>query len=100
MTTSDNVAGASGEVAHEQMLTPAEAAQLKGVAKATVYKAVAEGALPHVRILGRIGLRKADVLAWAPSTLGGARNVEPMSEAAKEKLSRSQKARWAKRRET
>lgn len=83
----------------EVLITPREAAALKGVSRGTVYKAIAEGKLPHSLQLGHIALKKSDVLAWKPGTRGGAYNTRPMSEAAKEKLSRSQKVRWSERKE-
>ena len=80
------------------LLTVAQAAQLRGVSRAAIYGAIARGRLPHQRILGHIGLKEADVLAWVP--LGhktGRPKGTPMSAAAKIRLSESQKQRWAQR---
>ena len=92
----------------EELLTVAEAAQRKSVSRATIYIAVAEGRLPHVQVLGRIGLREEDVTSWEPvrrrerlgaKGRGGRPPGTPMSPEAKAKLSLSQKARWAKRKD-
>lgn len=92
----------------EELLTVGEAAKLRGVSRSTVYTAVAGGRLPHVRVLQRIGLRKADVLAWEPITYAGRLGVKgrggrppgtPMSQEAKARISATQKARWARRKE-
>ena len=32
-----------------------------------IYIAIKEGTLPHWKLLGRLALRKEDVLAWKPS---------------------------------
>lgn len=79
----------------ETLITPKEAAELKDVSPRTVYKAISEGKLPHIIQLGRFALRKMDVEAWQPGTRGGAYNTKPMSDSAKEKLSESQRRRWA-----
>jgi excisionase family DNA binding protein len=88
----------------EELLTPDEAAKLKGVTIAAIYAAVKENRLAHTRVLRRIGLRKPDVLAWTPrsyagrpGTKGGRRKGIPMSAEAKARISESQKRRWRER---
>lgn len=51
-------------------MTPAEAAQVKGVDISTVYRAIAGGTLRHERTLNRIALQEADVLMWEPAPYG------------------------------
>lgn len=87
-----------------QLLTANEAAQLKGVTIASIYAAVKEDRLPHTRVLRRIGLNKADVLAWVPRAYAGRPGTKsgrpkgtPLSENTKKRISQSQKRRWAKR---
>jgi excisionase family DNA binding protein len=80
-----------------KMVTPAEAAQLKGVSKTAIYNAIADGRLPHRRILGRLALRERDVLAWTPAPRAGRRKGTPMSIEAKARISEGQKRRWARR---
>lgn len=81
----------------QKLLTAAEAAQLKGVSRAAIYSAIAEGRLPHQRVLGRLAVREADVLAWMPQPYSGRRKGTPMSPEAKARISEGQKRRWAKR---
>lgn len=81
-----------------ELLAVSAAAALKGVSREAVYGAVRAGRLPHVRILGHIGLSKEDVLAWQPlGHKAGRPRGTPMSEEAKRKLSATQKQRWAQR---
>lgn len=86
------------------LLTAGEAAKLKGVSRSAIYAAIAQGRLPHTRILGRLGLEKADVLSWAPMKYrdrpgvgGGRPSGIPMSTEAKKRISNAQKRRWAQR---
>ena len=78
-----------------ELLTVQQAAQLRNVSRNAVYKAVTDGRLPCRRVLGHIGLRKTDVLAW--DCKNGRRRRQPMSAESRGKLSESQKQRWAKR---
>jgi excisionase family DNA binding protein len=89
-----------------ELLSPREAAQLKGVTTAAIYLAIKEGRLPHIRVLGRIGLRELDVKAWTPISYAGRPGAKgrrppglPMSEEAKGRLSESLKRRWAERKQ-
>lgn len=91
---------------HEELLTAEEAAQLKGVTRAAVYLAIKEGRLPHTRVLGRLGVRQADVLAWTPIRYGGRPGRKtgrtpgtPLSKETRERIAEAQKRRWAKRKE-
>jgi excisionase family DNA binding protein len=90
----------------KQLLTPLEAAILKGVSRAAIYTAIKEGRLPHTRILGRIALKKSDVAAWTPMSYKGRPGVNArrpkglaMSEEAKARISESQKRRWEQRKQ-
>ncbi len=89
-----------------ELLTPVEAAALKSVTRTAIYTAIKEGRLPHRRMLGRIALRKSDVVAWIPMSYKGRPGVKgrrpkglAMSEEAKARISESQKRRWAKRKQ-
>ena len=81
----------------DKLITPTEAAQLKGVSRAAIYAAIAEERLPAQRVLGRLALREVDVRAWTPARYAGRTPGIPMSEDAKARISRSQKQRWAQR---
>jgi excisionase family DNA binding protein len=80
------------------LITVAEAAQLKGVTRSVLYKAIERGDLKVQLVLGRKALRRRDVLAWEPRRAGRRRGI-PTSEEAKGKISASQKARWQKRKQ-
>ncbi|HZP81006.1 MAG TPA: helix-turn-helix domain-containing protein [Chthonomonadaceae bacterium] len=47
-----------------KVLTVKEAAERLGCTPSSLYLAVQEGRLKHVRLLGRIGLREPDVQAY------------------------------------
>ncbi len=90
----------------EQLITPDEAARMKGVTAAAIYAAVKENRLPHTRVLRRIGLHEADVLQWTPRSYAGRPGAKsgrpqgtPMSEEVKARISESQKRRWAARKQ-
>ena len=94
-------------VMNPEMLTVQQSADLKGVTRSAVYLAIKENRLPHVRVLGKIGLHRTDVEAWVPISYRGrpganARRAKgsQMSEAARGKVSTSQKKRWELRRGT
>ena len=83
-----------------KLLTVAEAARLKGVSRAAIYGAIARGRLPHRRILGHIGLREADILAWVPlGVKSGRPKGTSMSAEAKARISAGQKRRWARQKQ-
>ena len=88
------------------LLSVPEVAKLKGVSPSGVYLAVQEGRLPSCRVLGKIGIRRADAEAWTPISYRGRPGANgrrkpgiPMSEEAKRKLSDSQKERWRQRKQ-
>ncbi len=90
----------------QDLLTPAEAARLKGVSRAAVYAAIAQGRLPCTRVLGRLGLRKADVMTWMPRGYrerSGKKSGPPagikMSEKTRARMSEAQKRRWARQKQ-
>lgn len=91
----------------EKLLTPIEAAGLKGVSRSAVYGAVTDGRLAHVRILGRIGIRLDDVTAWEPVQYaerpgvkgkGGRPAGKPQSDETRLRLSEAAKTKWEQRR--
>lgn len=88
----------------EVFLTADEAAELKGVTVAAIYAAVKDNRLPHTRILGRIGLRREDVLQWTPRSYAGRpgaksgrRKGTRTTPEAKARMSEAQKRRWEER---
>ena len=83
----------------KKLLTPAEAAQLKGVSRSTIYSAIAEGRLKHTRVLGRLALQEVDVKAWTPIRYGGRPSGIPMSQEARDRISEAQKRRWKRRKQ-
>lgn len=80
-----------------KLLTPLEAAQLKGVSRVAIYAAIREGRLPHRQVLGRIAVREADVVAWQPMPHIGRRKGARLSDEARERISQAQKRRWEQR---
>ena len=80
-----------------KLLTAAEAAKLKGVSHAAIYAAIAQGRLPHQRILGHLALRERNVLTWTPKPHSGRRKGTPMSAESKARISAGQKRRWVER---
>lgn len=56
-----------------ELLSAAQVAALKGVSEATVYRAVREGRLRSVHVLGRVGVEPGAAQVWQPSTHGGKR---------------------------
>ena len=60
MNGSLNTAGPDAD-----LLTVQEAAREIGCTQAALYQAVKQERLPHVRVLGRIGLRRAELSAFA-----------------------------------
>lgn len=75
------------------LVTIPEAAQIKGVTRSAIYKAIERGDLKAQTILGRKAVKKRDVLAWEPRK-AGRRKGSVTSEAAKSRISAAQKARW------
>lgn len=90
-----------------KLITPQQAAELRSVSRPAIYAAIAEGRLASVRVLGRIGVREADALAYQPvkSRLrpdgikgrGGKPRGIRQSVEARQKISEAQKRRWATR---
>ncbi|MBV9467681.1 MAG: helix-turn-helix domain-containing protein [Abitibacteriaceae bacterium] len=88
----------------QKLLTPQEAATLKGVTRSAIYKAIAEGRLPHTRILGRVAIREDDVQVWEPikyrgrpGRSGGREPGTRLSDETKARISEAQKHRWTQR---
>jgi excisionase family DNA binding protein len=86
-------------VMDEELLSVSQAAQIKKVSRNAIYKAVNEGRLASMLIVGRLVLRKTDVEAWTPRARTGRRKGTATSEVAKAKISQSQRLRWQKRKE-
>lgn len=57
------------------LITPTEAAKRKGVSPATIYRAVREKRLPSTEVLGRIGIRPADLDAFEAGSYGGVKRA-------------------------
>lgn len=81
----------------QDILTPAQAAKLKGVSRTAIYNALADGRLQGVSILGRIGIARSVLKTWQPQARVGRPPGQPMKKEAKEKLSQTQKRRWTVR---
>lgn len=79
------------------ILTPSQAAKLKGVSRTAIYNALADGRLEGIRILGRIAIEQASVKAWQPQARVGRPKGQETTPAHKEKIRQAQKQRWAKR---
>ncbi len=82
-----------------KLLTPAEAAQIKGVSRSAIYAAIADGRLPHSRVLGRLGLRESDVKAWVPRQDVGRPPGTRQECGVRARISASQKRSWARRKQ-
>ena len=83
--------------ADRDMLTPAQAAKLKGVSRTAIYNALSDGRLQGVRVLGRIGIARGVLKAWQPQAQVGRPAGRPMTEKQKATIAAAQKKRWAKR---
>ena len=66
---------ATAESVETEYLTPKEAAERKGVALATIYKAIERGNLPSYRVLGRVAVKASDVDAYTPGSYGDAQRA-------------------------
>lgn len=89
-----------------KLLTVAEAAKLKGVSRSAIYNAITDGRLPHVRVLGHLGVKELDVRVWEPvkyagrpGKKGGRPKGIPVSAETKEQISQSLKSGWARRKQ-
>ena len=83
--------------ADRDMLTPAQAAKLKGVSRTAIYNALNDGRLQGVRVLGRIGIVRSVLKAWQPQAQVGRPIGRPMTEKQKATIAAAQKKRWASR---
>jgi len=88
----------------QKLITVSEAARLKGVTRTAIYGAIKDGRLPHTRVLGHLGLKEADVMAWTPREYGGRPGVKggrprgtPVSAETKAQIAQAQRRRWARR---
>ena len=79
------------------ILTPAQAAKLKGVSRTAIYNALSDGRLQGVRVLGRIGIARSVLKAWQPQARVGRPTGRPMTEKQKATIAAAQKKRWASR---
>jgi excisionase family DNA binding protein len=84
----------------DEFFTVSEMAKLKNVARSTIYLAMAEGRLPHRRILGRLVITKSDARSWKPVPHAGRRKGTPVSAEIRSRISETQKQRWARRKQT
>lgn len=76
-----------------------EAANLKGVSRTTVYKAIAQGLLSAETVMGKTGLRRKDVEGWQPERKTGRRKGTVLSQEVKKRISLGQKQRWEQRKQ-
>ena len=83
--------------ADNDIVTPAQAAKLKGVSRTAIYNALGDGRLQGVRILGRIGIARSVLKAWQPQAQVGRPIGRPMTEKQKATIAAAQKKRWASR---
>ncbi|HEX8237758.1 MAG TPA: helix-turn-helix domain-containing protein [Abditibacteriaceae bacterium] len=79
------------------IVTPAQAAKIKGVSRTAIYNALADGRLQGVRVLGRIGVDRSALKAWQPQARVGRPQGKPMNEEQKATIAKAQKKRWAQR---
>ena len=70
MSEKEDTATADGGEMVQQLVTPQEAATLKGVAVASIYKAIERGQLTAVRALGRVAIRVSDLDNYQPGSYG------------------------------
>lgn len=56
---------------NDDYLSVSQVAQLKGVSRNAVYKAVREGRLFSVFLVGVIGVKREDAQAWSPKSRTG-----------------------------
>ena len=85
------------ERADNDIVTPAQAAKLKGVSRTAIYNALGDGRLQGVRILGRIGIARNALKVWQPQAQVGRPTGRPMTEKQKATIAAAQKKRWANR---
>lgn len=83
---------------NDNYLSVNQVAQLKGVSRNAVYKAVSEGRLASVRIVG-VAIQRVDAEEWTPKSRTGRRKGISTPEEIKAKISEAQKARWLKLKE-
>ena len=74
-----------------------QVAQLKGVSRNAVYKAVQQKRLASIRVMGIIAVRTQDAEAWIPKSRTGQRKGVRPTEETKKKMSEAHKKRWLKR---
>lgn len=82
----------------DKWLTPAQAALLKKVSRATIYTAISESRLPSTRVLGRLALLERDVKEWTPKKNAGRPKGIVVSPETRKRMSEAHKKRWANRR--
>ncbi len=83
---------------NDAYLSVSQVAQLKDVSRNAVYKAVREGRLVSMQIVG-IAIRRVDAESWTPKSRTGRRTGKPATQETKTKISEAQKARWQKRKQ-
>lgn len=84
---------------NDDYLSASQVAQIKGVSRNAVYKAIQEGRLASVRFVGVIGINKADVEVWTPKSRIGRLRGGRTTEEAKAKIAESQRKSWKQRKE-
>ena len=80
------------------LLTVSQAAQLQGVTSSAIYKAIAQNRLPHHFVLGRLGLREADLRIWdAKRETRGRAKGTTLTPEHRARIATAQKERWRQR---
>ncbi len=79
----------------KDLLTPDDAAKLKGVSRTAIYAAIAEKRLKHIRVLGHLAVRKADLLSWTPARYAGRPKGIPMTDEGKARVNSGEKVELA-----
>ena len=82
----------------ENLMTVSQAAQMKGVTRSVIYKAIQRGDLRVEIVLGRQAVYREEIRTWEPRKAGRHRGT-PASEEVKTRISETQKIRWRKRKQ-
>lgn len=81
----------------QRLFTIAQAAKHKGVSRTAIYNAIKEKRLKAVEVLGKPAIRESDLMMWEARP--GPQKGIKRSQEVKARMSKSQKARWAKRKQ-
>ncbi len=84
---------------NDNYLSVSQVAQIKGVSRNAVYKAIQDGRLASVRFVGVMGIKKIDAEVWTPKSRIGRLKGGRITEEAKSKIAESQRQSWKQRKE-